>query len=48
LQDFSLGIRYDRAKVEAQIRAAREIGYRGYMLWNSLNQYTERSGPKSK
>ncbi|HCE00243.1 MAG TPA: hypothetical protein DER07_04310 [Armatimonadetes bacterium] len=49
LQDFSLGVRYGPEQVEAQIRAAREVGYREYMLWNPLNRYTERAahGPQS-
>lgn len=50
LQDFSLGVRYGPEQVEAQIRAAREVGYREYMPWNPLNRYTERAahGPQSQ
>lgn len=41
LQDFSLhGVRYDAAKVRAQIRAAEELGVRGWILWNAQNRYT--------
>ncbi len=40
LQDFSLGVRYDAAKVRAQIRAAEELGVTGWILWNAQNKYT--------
>ncbi|MEJ5171478.1 MAG: putative glycoside hydrolase, partial [Fimbriimonadales bacterium] len=48
LQDFSLGVRYGAEQVEAQIRAAREVGYREHMLWNPLNRYTERPVQKAQ
>ncbi|MFN3684541.1 MAG: putative glycoside hydrolase [Fimbriimonadaceae bacterium] len=48
LQDFSLGVRYGPEQVEAQIRAAREVGYREHMLWNPLNRYTERPLQKAQ
>jgi hypothetical protein len=41
LQDFSLGHRYGPAEVKAQIKAARELGYNEYLLWNASNRYTE-------
>lgn len=41
LQDFSLGVKYGKAEVQSQIRAAKEIGYEEYLLWNPLNRYTE-------
>ncbi len=41
LQDFSLGVPYGRAEVRAQIKAAREMGYGEYLLWNPLGRYTE-------
>ena len=40
LQDFSLGVRYTPAHVRAQIRAAEELGVRGWILWNPGNHYT--------
>ncbi|MBW7928833.1 MAG: hypothetical protein H3C58_12290, partial [Fimbriimonadaceae bacterium] len=40
LQDFSLGIPYGAAEVRAQIKAARELGYTEYLLWNAQNKYT--------
>lgn len=41
LQDFSLGVTYGREEVRAQIKAAREMGYSEYLLWNPLGRYTE-------
>lgn len=41
LQDFSWRHRYGPNEVRAQIRAARELGVLGYMLWNPRNVYTE-------
>jgi hypothetical protein len=40
LQDFSLGVHYTPAHVRAQIRAAEELGVRGWILWNPGNHYT--------
>jgi len=40
LQDFSLGVRYTPAHVRAEIRAAEELGVRGWILWNAQNHYT--------
>jgi hypothetical protein len=40
LQDFSLGVRYTPAHVRAQIRAAEELGVRGWILWNPGNHYS--------
>lgn len=59
LQDFSLfGVHYGADKVKAQIKAAREIGYTEYLLWNAGNNYTaaalgkegdaDKAKPKSK
>jgi hypothetical protein len=48
LQDFSLGVRYDAAKVRAQIRAVEELGVREWILWNAQNRYTwdaAKAGP---
>lgn len=40
LQDFSLGVRYDAAKVQAQIRAAADAGMPSFLLWNAGARYT--------
>ena len=40
LQDFSmLHVHYTPAHVRAQIRAAEELGVRGWILWNPQNRY---------
>ncbi len=42
LQDFSLrGVTYGKAEVQAQIKAAMQLGYSEFLLWNPLNRYTE-------
>ncbi len=49
LQDFDLGIdasrgiRYDAAKVRAQIDAAEAAGSSGWLLWNANNVYTKEA-----
>ncbi len=51
LQDFSLGVRYTPAHVRAQIRAAEELGVRGWILWNPGNRYdwsSAQAGPIAK
>lgn len=40
IQDFDMGAIYDAAKVQAQIKAARDAGASGWMLWNASNVYT--------
>jgi len=40
LQDFSYGRDYGLADVREQIDAARQLGARGYLLWNPLGVYT--------
>ncbi|MBM3684726.1 MAG: hypothetical protein FJW83_09360 [Actinobacteria bacterium] len=41
LQDFSLGgVRYGPQEVAAQIRAAREVGASGFLLWNAASWYS--------
>ena len=40
LQDFSYGRTYALADVQAQIDAARQMGAKGYLLWNPLGVYT--------
>jgi hypothetical protein len=41
LQDFSLQSHYGPEQVRAQMKAARELGYPGFLLWNAGNHYTE-------
>ncbi len=46
LQDFSLGAVYDVGMVRSEIEAvydAAEDNFRGFMLWNSSNVYTEEA-----
>jgi hypothetical protein len=40
LQDFSLGHPYGPAEVEAQIRAAADLGIDSYFMWDPLVTYT--------
>jgi hypothetical protein len=40
LQDFSLGREYSPADVRAQILAARDLGSKGFLLWNPAGVYT--------
>jgi hypothetical protein len=40
LQDFNLGAEYTPAMVDLQIKAAKEAGTYGYLLWNARNVYT--------
>ena len=48
LQDFSLGVHYGPKEVRAQIKAAQELGYNGFLLWNAGNRYTEEGLLKEK
>ena len=42
LQDFSLfGVPYGAAQVKAQIKAAKDLGYEEFLLWNAGTHYTE-------
>ncbi len=41
LQDFNMGATYDKAKVQAQMKAAVDAGASGWLLWNAGNVYTE-------
>jgi hypothetical protein len=42
LQDFSLlGVKYGVAEVKAQIKAAEEMGFTEWILWNASVSYTE-------
>jgi hypothetical protein len=40
LQDFSLGVTYGPDEVRAEIRAARDVGIREFLLWDPLVTYT--------
>ncbi|MBP9864651.1 hypothetical protein KBC54_04355 [Patescibacteria group bacterium] len=40
IQDFNMGATYDAAKIMAQIKAVRDTGGSGWMLWNARNVYT--------
>jgi hypothetical protein len=40
LQDFSLGVTYGPAEVQAQINAAKSLGIDNWLLWNPAVQYT--------
>lgn len=40
LQDFSLGVPYGPAEVQAQIRAAADAGIPDFLLWNAGARYT--------
>ncbi|RYG21469.1 hypothetical protein EON82_18775, partial [bacterium] len=48
LQDFSLGVKYGPKEVRAQIKAAEELGYKEFLLWNAGNRYTEGGLLKEK
>lgn len=41
IQDFDLGASYGAREVKAQIKAARDSGASGWMLWNARNVYTD-------
>ncbi|HZS51250.1 MAG TPA: putative glycoside hydrolase [Bryobacterales bacterium] len=46
LQDFNIGARYDKDRVEAQIKAVQDAlgdAYAGYLLWSPSNNYTEEA-----
>lgn len=41
LQDFDIGATYTSAMIEAQIKATRDAGASGWILWNARNVYEE-------
>ncbi len=43
VQDFDLGASYDRAKIEAQIKATYDAGLNSYMVWDPKNSYTREA-----
>jgi hypothetical protein len=48
IQDFSLGHRYGAAEVQAQIRAAHDLGVGDYLVWNAGVRYTADAQPASR
>ena len=40
IQDFDIGAEYGAAQVEAQIKASRDAGASGWLIWNARNVYT--------
>ncbi|MBI4434179.1 hypothetical protein HY632_05385 [Candidatus Uhrbacteria bacterium] len=48
LQDFRMGAVYDAPMIREEMRAARERGSSGWMLWNPLGRYTEGSLKKEQ
>jgi len=48
LQDFSLGYPYGVKEVQAQIKAAHDVGYDDYLLWNARSRFTEAALGKEK
>ena len=40
LQDFTLGREYTLEDVRAQVQAARDLGSKGFLLWNAAGVYT--------
>jgi peptidoglycan/xylan/chitin deacetylase (PgdA/CDA1 family) len=45
LQDFSLGVAYGKAQVDAEIRGARDAGIDEYLLWDPAVTYTAAALP---
>ena len=41
LQDFDMGADYNAAMIQAQIKASRDNGASGWLLWNPSNIYTQ-------
>ena len=39
IQDFDIGAVYTADKIEAQIKASRDAGAGGWLLWNARNVY---------
>lgn len=40
IQAFSLGVRYTDVEILEQIRAAEDMGIKGFLCWNALNNYS--------
>ena len=45
LQDFSMGVRYGREEIMAQIGAARDAGVDDWLFWNPANRYNPAHYP---
>lgn len=43
LQDFSMSVNYGKSEVEAQIKAAQDLGINSYLLWDPKNRYTKEA-----
>ncbi len=43
LQDFSMSVNYGKSEVEAQIKAAHDLGLDSYLLWDPKNRYTKEA-----
>jgi hypothetical protein len=39
IQDFNIGAVYTASMIEAQIKAARDAGASGFLIWNARNVY---------
>ena len=39
IQDFDIGAVYTAARIEAQLKAARDAGASGFIIWNARNVY---------
>jgi hypothetical protein len=39
LQNFDMGAKYTPAMIDAQIKAGKDAGTYGYLLWNARNVY---------
>jgi hypothetical protein len=39
IQDFDIGAVYTHDMIEAQIKAARDAGASGFLIWNARNVY---------
>ena len=48
LQDFSLGVPYGAAEVQAQIDAAEDVGIGEWLLWDPLVTYTAEALPEAR
>jgi hypothetical protein len=48
LQDFSLGFHYGVPQITAQMKAAKELGYEEYLMWNAGNRFTSAAYAKDK
>jgi hypothetical protein len=47
IQAFDIGATYTAERIDAQIKAVREQGGRGFLLWNARNVYRDFAGVRS-